>query len=50
MDVELTRVLSQHRGGGYIGMGWGFVVGDFMARTIKGKDLLVSMTRKARGL
>ena len=32
-----------------MGMGWGMTIGDFMARTIKGKDLLTSMTRKARG-
>ena len=31
-------------------MAWGIVVGDFMARTVKGKDLLTAMTRKARGL
>ena len=46
----LTAAWFQRRGGRYIGMAWGIVVGDFMARTVKGKDLLTAMTRKARGL
>ena len=40
----------QRKGAGYMGIAWGMTMGDFMTRTIKGKDLLTGMTRKARGL
>lgn len=42
--------LGKTGGSAYLGMLWGIVLGDWAARTIKGKDLFVSQARKDRGL
>ena len=40
----------QTGGSGYIGLLWGIILGDFLTKTIKGKDLMIGMARGARGL
>ncbi|PIL35059.1 hypothetical protein GSI_02846 [Ganoderma sinense ZZ0214-1] len=42
--------LGKTGGSGYIGLLWGIVLGDWLTKTIKGKDLMIGMARGARGL
>ncbi|KAI1783571.1 FAD/NAD(P)-binding domain-containing protein [Ganoderma leucocontextum] len=42
--------LGKSGGSGYFGFLWGIVVGDWLTKTIKGKDLMIGMARGARGL
>ena len=40
----------QTGGSGYFDIFWGLVLGDFFAKMIKGKDLMIGMVRGQRGL
>lgn len=42
--------LGKTGGSAYIGLLWGVILGDFFTKMIKGKDLLIGMTRGARGV
>ncbi|KAM5540768.1 hypothetical protein V8D89_005412 [Ganoderma adspersum] len=42
--------LGKTGGSGYFGLLWGIIVGDWLTKTIKGKDLMIGMARGARGL
>ncbi|TFK82196.1 FAD/NAD(P)-binding domain-containing protein [Polyporus arcularius HHB13444] len=42
--------LGKSGGAGYLNILWGFILGDWVSRTMKGKDLFVSMARSQRGL
>ena len=41
---------AQSGGSGYLGFLWGIILGDFLTKMIKGKDLMIGMARGARGL
>ncbi|KAI0262522.1 FAD/NAD-P-binding domain-containing protein [Gloeopeniophorella convolvens] len=48
---ELIIVTNgKKQGASYVGMLWGIVFGNWFSSTMKGKELMVSMTRKAYGL
>ncbi|TFY61225.1 hypothetical protein EVJ58_g4643 [Rhodofomes roseus] len=42
--------LGKTGGSAYLGFLWGIMLGDWASRTLKGKDLFVSQSRKDRGL
>ncbi|RPD71640.1 FAD/NAD(P)-binding domain-containing protein [Lentinus tigrinus ALCF2SS1-7] len=42
--------LGKSGGAGYADLLWGILMGDFLSRMLKGKDLFVSMIRSQRGL
>ncbi|RDX48829.1 FAD/NAD(P)-binding domain-containing protein [Lentinus brumalis] len=42
--------LGKSGGAGYLSILWGIILGDWLSRTMKGKDLFVSMARTQRGL
>jgi NADH dehydrogenase FAD-containing subunit len=46
---DLCRVL-QKQGVSYVGMLWGITLGNWFSSSMKGKELMVSMMRKAYGL
>jgi len=49
-SLELIVVTNGRNGGkAYFGVLWGITLGDWFARLIKSRGLLVSMTRKAMG-
>ncbi|KAH9891866.1 FAD/NAD-P-binding domain-containing protein [Cubamyces lactineus] len=49
-SYELILIpLGRTGGAGYFGFLWGIMFGDFFARLLKGKELLISQARAARG-
>ncbi|KAI0655398.1 FAD/NAD-P-binding domain-containing protein [Cubamyces menziesii] len=47
--IPLGRISATMGGAGYFVFLWGIMFGDFFSRLLKGKDLLVSQARAARG-
>lgn len=45
-----TCHVLQKQGVSYVGMLWGITIGNWFSSSMKGKELMVSMTRKAYGL
>lgn len=43
-------VSFQHGGAAYLGVLWGMTFGDFFAKTVKSKDLMVGLVRRTLGL
>ncbi|KAI8986166.1 FAD/NAD-P-binding domain-containing protein [Trametes punicea] len=41
--------IGKNGGGGYVGILWGVMLGDFFTRLLKAKDLLLERARKERG-
>lgn len=46
---SFSHVFQKH-GISYVGMLWGITLGNWFSSSMKGKELMVSMTRKAYGL
>ncbi|EJT98551.1 FAD/NADP-binding domain-containing protein [Dacryopinax primogenitus] len=49
-QIEMILITNGKTGGSaYVGLLWGLMLGDWFARTMKSKELLVGMARKALG-